>query len=65
MRCVAVTGLGVVSEVGLQTTAFFESLLAESSGIRCCKDTFPIGPEQVLMGSIDFHAEEHISKANS
>ena len=63
MRRVAVTGLGVVAAVGLQTTAFFESLLAARSGIRSREVAFPTGPEQVLMGSIDFHAEEHMSKA--
>lgn len=63
MRRVAITGLGAVSAVGLQTKAFFESLLAARSGIRSCEVAFPTGPEQVLMGSIDFHADEHISKA--
>ena len=63
MRRVAITGLGVVSPVGLQTGAFFESLLAARSGIRSCEVAFPTGPEQVLMGSIDFHADEHFSKA--
>ena len=63
MRRVAITGLGVVSPVGLQATAFFESLLAARSGIRSCEVAFPTGPEQVLMGSIDFYPEAHFAKA--
>jgi len=63
MRRVAITGLGVVSPVGLQGTGFFEALLAARSGIRALQVNFPTGPEQVLMGHIDFHPEEHFSKA--
>ena len=63
MRRVAITGLGVVSSVGLQTASFFEALLAPRSGIRLAEVNFPTGPEQVLMGDIDFHPEEHFVKA--
>ena len=63
MRRVAITGLGVVSPVGLQATSFFEALVAARSGIRELQVDFPTGPEQVLMGCIDFHAEEHFTKA--
>lgn len=63
MRRVAITGLGVVSPVGLQKTAFFESLLAARSGIRSVDVNFPAGIEAVLMGTIDFHAEKHFPKA--
>jgi len=63
MRRVAITGLGVASPVGMQGTAFFEALLAARSGIRSVEVNFPTGPEQVLMGSIDFRPEEHFAKA--
>ena len=63
MRRVAITGLGVVSPVGLQKTVFFESLLAARSGIRSVDVNFPTGPEPVVMGPIDFHFEEHFAKA--
>lgn len=63
MRRVAITGLGVISTVGLQSNAFFESLLCARSGIRAIDVDFPTGPEPVLMGSIDFDPEEHFAKA--
>ena len=63
MRRVAITGLGVVSPVGLQAALFFDALLAARSGIRLADVNFPTGPEQVLMGNIDFHPEEHFAKA--
>ena len=63
MRRVAITGLGVISPVGLQSNAFFEALLAARSGIRAIDVNFPTGPEAVLMGSIDFDPEEHFAKA--
>ena len=63
MRRVAITGLGAVSPVGAQSTVFFEALLAARSGIRSTEVNFPTGPEQVLMGHIDFHPEEHFAKA--
>lgn len=63
MRRVAITGLGVVSPVGSGSPAFFEALLAARSGIRELEVDFPTGPEQVLMGHIDFRPEEHFAKA--
>ena len=63
MRRVAITGLGVVSPVGLHKTAFFESLLAARSGIRSVDVNFPTGFEPVLMGAVDFQPEEHFAKA--
>jgi 3-oxoacyl-(acyl-carrier-protein) synthase len=63
MRRVAITGLGVVSPVGMQSKAFAEALLAARSGIRAVDVNFPTGAESVLMGSIDFHPEEHFAKA--
>jgi 3-oxoacyl-[acyl-carrier-protein] synthase II len=63
MRRVAITGLGVVSPVGSQAAAFFDALLAARSGIRLMDVNFPSGHEQVLMGNIDFHPEEHFAKA--
>ena len=63
MRRVAITGLGVVSPVGSQAAAFFDALLAARSGIRLMDVNFPTGHEQVLMGNIDFHPEEHFAKA--
>ena len=63
MRRVAITGLGVVSPVGSQATIFFEALLAVRSGISSREVNFPTGPEQVLMGHIDFHPDEHFAKA--
>ena len=63
MRRVAITGLGVVSPVGLQATTFFEALLAAQSGIQSFDVAFPAGPEQVLMGRIDFQPDEHFAKA--
>ena len=63
MRRVAITGLGVASPVGMQSTAFFDALLAARSGIRASEINFPTGPEQVLMGHIDFQPEAHFTKA--
>ena len=63
MRRVAITGLGVVSPVGLHCAAFFDALLAARSGIRSLEVNFPTGPEQVLMGHINFRPEEHFAKA--
>ena len=63
MRRVAITGLGVISPVGSHSAAFFKALLDAQSGIRTAEVTFPTGPEQVLMGSINFHPEEHFAKA--
>ena len=63
MRRVAITGLGVVSPLGLQAASFFEALLTPRSGIRLVDVDFPTGPEPVLMGNIDFQPEEHLAKA--
>lgn len=63
MRRVAITGLGIVSCVGLGRNTFFESLLQARSGIRSVDVRFPSGPENVLMGSIDFNPDEHFAKA--
>ena len=63
MRRVAITGLGIVSCVGLGRNTFFESLLQAKSGIRSVDVRFPSGPENVLMGSIDFNPDEHFAKA--
>ena len=63
MRRVAITGLGVVSPAGLQSAAFFEALLKAQSGIRSVEVSFPTGPEQVLMGSIDFDPDAYFAKA--
>ena len=63
MRRVAITGVGVVSCVGLQKASFFEALMAPRSGIRLQTVDFPSGAEQVLMGSIDFQPDEHFAKA--
>jgi 3-oxoacyl-(acyl-carrier-protein) synthase len=63
MRRVAITGLGVVSPVGLQSAVFFDALLSARSGISSAEVNFPTGPEQVLMGHIDFHPEEFFAKA--
>ena len=63
MRRVAITGLGVVSPIGLEKAAYFDALLAGRSGIRSLEISFPCGPEPVLMGAIDFHPEEHFAKA--
>lgn len=63
MRRVAITGLGIVSPVGIGSNTFFESLLKATSGIRSVDFNFPTGPEKVLMGSIDFNPDEHFAKA--
>ena len=63
MRRVAITGLGVVSPVGLQPDSFFAALLAAQSGIRTQSVDFPTGAESVLMGHIDFHPDGYFSKA--
>jgi 3-oxoacyl-[acyl-carrier-protein] synthase II len=63
MRRVAITGLGIVSPVGIGSQPFFESLLKARSGIRSVEVKFPTGPEDVLMGSIDFNPDEHFAKA--
>ena len=63
MRRVAITGLGIVSPVGTGSNLFFESLIKSKSGIRSVEINFPTGPEQVLMGSIDFNPDEHFAKA--
>lgn len=63
MRRVAITGLGVVSAAGLQSANFFEALLAPRSGLTSREVAFPAGPEQVLMGHIDFEPGEAFAKA--
>ena len=63
MRRVAITGLGIVSPVGQHCPAFFEGLLAAQSGIRAVDVNFPLGAEPVLMGSVDFSAGAHFTKA--
>ncbi|MFN5939394.1 MAG: beta-ketoacyl-[acyl-carrier-protein] synthase family protein [Polaromonas sp.] len=63
MRRVAITGLGIVSPVGIGSNTFFESLLKARSGIRSLEVNFPTGPEEVLMGSIDFNPDEHFARA--
>ena len=63
MRRVAITGLGVVSPVGLQASSFFSALLEARSGLRELEVHFPTGPEQVLMGHIDFQPDAYFAKA--
>ncbi len=63
MRRVAITGLGVISPIGLQADCFFEALLEVRSGIRSINVDFPTGSEQVLMGNIEFQPEDHFLKA--
>ena len=63
MRRVAITGLGIVSPVGMGCDTFFASLLAARSGIRFIQVAFPTGTENVLAGSIDFTPDQHFAKA--
>ena len=63
MRRVAITGLGVISPVAPNAPDFFSALLAARSGIRSVDVHFPTCVEPVLMGSIDFQAEQHFAKA--
>lgn len=63
MRRVAITGIGVASPVGLNSGAFFDALLASRSGLRSCEIDFPAGPEQVVIGPIDFRPDDYFAKA--
>lgn len=63
MRRVAITGLGIVSPVGIGRDAFFAALLAAKSGIRSLQVVFPSSVESVIAGSIDFNPDAHFSRA--
>ncbi|MGH8845742.1 MAG: beta-ketoacyl synthase N-terminal-like domain-containing protein, partial [Polaromonas sp.] len=63
MRRVAITGLGVVSAIGCDIPAFFESLLSARSGIRPIDIPFPTKTESVLAGAIDFDPDLHFPRA--
>ena len=54
---VVVTGLGVVSPVGLAPADFYANLASGRSGIR----SLP-GDETVVAGIVAFNAEDHFSK---
>ena len=62
MRRVAITGLGVVSPVGVGTTPFFESLLSGRSGIRRLSAPFA-GQLSIRIGAeVDFDPAVHFAK---
>ena len=63
MRRVAITGLGVVSPVGIGCDAFFAALLAVKSGLRALDMAFVHGVESVIAGSIDFDPNAHFARA--
>ena len=63
MRRVAITGLGVVSPVGIGCDAFFAALLAARSGLRALDIAFSHGVESVIAGSIDFDPDAHFARA--
>ena len=63
MRRVAITGLGVVSAIGISTPVFFDALVNGRSGIRDIEIPFPNGVEPVLAGAIDFDPDLHFSRA--
>lgn len=63
MRRVAITGLGVVSAVGVGCETFFTALLAARSGIRPIEIAFPNGVESVIAGSIDFNPDTYFTRA--
>ncbi|MBC7548588.1 MAG: beta-ketoacyl-[acyl-carrier-protein] synthase family protein, partial [Polaromonas sp.] len=68
MRRVAITGLGVVSAVGIGQIAFFDALLSARSGLLAVEVPFPTGPDHVVVGpvSIDLDSADpatHIPRA--
>ena len=62
-RRVAITGLGVVSPVGSSCADFFDALLHARSGLRSIEVPFPSGSESVVLGPVDFQADQHYSRA--
>ena len=68
MRRVAITGLGVVSAVGIGQAPFFDALLSARLGICAVEVPFLTGPELVVAGpvSLDLDSDDpatHISRA--
>ncbi|HXF77603.1 MAG TPA: beta-ketoacyl-[acyl-carrier-protein] synthase family protein [Usitatibacter sp.] len=59
MRRVAVTGIGVVSPLGVGAEAFFEALAAGRSGIRVLAIDAPRPLATRIGAAVDFNAGEH------
>jgi 3-oxoacyl-[acyl-carrier-protein] synthase II len=56
---VVVTGLGVISPVGGNSSDFFEGLVDARSGIRCVRaETIP-APHSLVAGQVDFDASKY------
>jgi 3-oxoacyl-[acyl-carrier-protein] synthase II len=62
LRKVLVTGLGVVSPVGIGRDAFFGSLLAGRSGIRRLTSAFASSLVSRIGGEVDFDPAAHFPK---
>lgn len=59
MRRVVVTGIGVVSPLGLSGQAFFEQLVAGASGVRRLEQAFSSRLAAPIAACIDFEAGEY------
>ena len=62
MRRVAITGLGVISSVGIGRQAFFSSLLAGHSGIRRLRAPFADQLSVRIGAEVDFDPAAHFPK---
>ncbi len=62
MRKVVVTGVGVVSPVGIGREAFFNALLAGRSGIRRLSSEFAPRLGSKIGGEVDFDSAAHFPK---
>lgn len=57
MRRVAITGLGVVSAVGIGQAPFFDALLSARSGLCAVAVPFLTGPEHVVAGPVNMNLD--------
>jgi len=57
VRRVAITGLGVVSAVGIGQAPFFDALLSARSGLCAVAVPFLTGPEHVVAGPVNMNLD--------
>ncbi len=64
-RRVVVTGIGVISSLGLDTASFWDSLLQGRSGVKLiqCMDVSPL-PTRIAGEILDFDAKNFVEKSN-
>ena len=64
-RRVVITGIGVISSIGLDTASYWDSLLQGRSGIKLiqCMDVSPL-PTRIAGEILDFDAKNYVEKSN-